>query len=177
MNSAKIRNTSHRQTDQGAVLMVVLIALIALMGLGMTGLFLTSGSIQMNANINLRNQALVVAEAGIERARGVLNNPNWTPPVPTMLLGVATDEVPTNPNLCMGEARGAILVDQITPPCNTLPLPIGCTLQNLAYPASDRTGDLPTQAGAVARTTMGTYTVYIRQDPADCRMGNYTCEY
>ena len=24
---------------------------------------------------------------------------------------------------------------------------------------------------------MGTYTVFIRQDQADCRMGNYTCEY
>ena len=55
----------HRQADKGAILMVVLIVMIALLGLGMTGLFLTSGSIQMNTNINLRNQALVVAEAGI----------------------------------------------------------------------------------------------------------------
>jgi hypothetical protein len=53
----------------------VLIVMIALLGLGMAGLFLTSGTIQMNTNINLRNQALIVAEAGIERAREVLNTP------------------------------------------------------------------------------------------------------
>jgi hypothetical protein len=172
---------SHRQADKGAILMVVLIVMIALLGLGMTGLFLTSGSIQMNTNINLRNQALVVAEAGIERARGILNNTTtgWVPPVPLMLVGSVTsaDEVPTSPTQCQGSARGAILVDQITPSCTAVPTPAGCALQDVAYPAMDRTTDLPTSAGPVTRTAMGTYTVFIRQDQADCRMGNYTCEY
>jgi Tfp pilus assembly protein PilX len=170
-----------RKTDKGAILMVVLIVMIALLGLGMTGLFLTSGSIQMNTNINLRNQALVVAEAGIERARGVLNNQTtgWVPPIPTLLLGSTTsaDEVPTNVADCQGAKRGAILVDQITSGCATSPTPANCTLQNVPYPSLDRLADLPTSAGPVARSTMGKYTVFIRQDQADCRMGNYTCEY
>src|SRR5512137_716259 len=111
MNTAKNRRPSRRETEQGAVLMVVLIVIIALLGLGMTGLFLTSGSIQMNTNINLRNQALVVAEAGVERARGVLNNPNYIPPLPTLLAGSlpGVDEIPAGPNgknNCTGELRG-----------------------------------------------------------------------
>ena len=171
----------HRQADKGAILMVVLIVMIALLGLGMTGLFLTSGSIQMNSNINLRNQALVVAEAGIERARGILNNKTegWVPPVPDMLKGATSsaDEVPATVADCQGSARGAILVDQITPNCDPATTPTGCTLQNVAYPSVNRSTDLPASAGAVARATMGTYTVFIRQDQADCRMGNYTCEY
>jgi Tfp pilus assembly protein PilX len=96
MQSAKNRSIGRRTAERGAVLMVVLIAMVALLGLGMTGLFLTSGSIQMNTNINLRNQALLVAEAGVERARDVLNNPGWIPPVSVLLKGAnaSIDEVP-----------------------------------------------------------------------------------
>jgi len=170
-----------RAADKGAILLVVLIVMVALLGLGMTGLFLTSGSIQMNTNINLRNQALVVAEAGVERARGILNNRSagWVPPVPTLLAGSvpASDEIPAAPTDCDGTARGAILIDQITPLCTTTPTPAPCILKDTNYPSVDRSSDLPTSAGSVARTTMGKYTVYIRQDQADCRMGNYTCDY
>jgi len=172
----------HRKAaDKGAILMVVLIVMVALLGLGMTGLFLTSGSIQMNTNINLRNQALVVAEAGVERARGILNNRSagWVPPVPSLLAGSvpASDEIPANPADCEGSVRGAILIDQITPSCTTTPTPAPCILKGIDYPSVNRSSDLPPSAGNVARTTMGQYTVYIRQDQADCRMGNYTCDY
>jgi len=170
-----------RRHQKGAILMVVLIVMIALLGLGMTGLFLTSGSVQMNANINLRNQALAVAEAGIERARGILNSTGWptVPPIPTMLAGTsnAADEIPSSTVSCEGQMRGAILVDRITPTCIGDPLPDGCILRDVAYPSIDRAGDLPAGVGTVARTTMGSYTVYIRQDQGDCRMGNYTCEF
>jgi hypothetical protein len=178
-------NTTHsrqakctRGTDKGAILIVVLIVMIALLGLGMTGLFLTSGTIQMNTNINLRNQALIVAEAGIERAREVLNTPLPTPPIPALLAGSTTssDEVPTKYADCGGDARGAILVDQITTACQGNPLPAGCRLLGIDFPSLNRTSDLPANVGAVARATMGKYTVYIRQDQADCRMGNYTCD-
>src|ERR1017187_3375905 len=135
--SNNCQTRGRRKTDKGAILMVVLIVMIALLGLGMTGLFLTSGSIQMNTNINLRNQALVVAEAGIERARGVLNNQTtgWAPPIPTQLLGStpSADEVPTNVADCQGAKRGAILVDQIPSGCATSPTPANCTLQNVPY--------------------------------------------
>jgi hypothetical protein len=167
-----------RGGNKGAILIVVLIVMIALLGLGMTGLFLTSGTIQMNTNINLRNQALIVAEAGIERAREVLNTPIPTPPIPALLAGSTTssDEVPTKYADCGGDARGAILVDQITTACQGNPLPAGCRLLSIDFPSLNRTSDLPANVGAVVRTTMGKYTVYIRQDQADCRMGNYTCD-
>jgi len=171
---------NRRRSDNGAVLMVVLIVMVALLGLGMTGLFLTSGSVQMNTNINLRNQALMVAEAGIERARGILNNSGWTPPLPTMLAGLNTssgDEVPTSASDCQGaSSRGAILVDQITPGCTEEPTPASCKLQDIIYQPIDRSADLPSSAGTVPAKAMGQYTVYIRQDQGDCRMGNFTCD-
>ena len=64
---------SLRRPETGAVLVVVLLAMIALLGMGLTGLYLTSGSIQMSSNINMRNQALYVAEAGIQAAKNLLN--------------------------------------------------------------------------------------------------------
>jgi hypothetical protein len=168
MNTAKAAKTSRRRTrDRGAILMVVLIVIIALLGLGMTGLFLTSGSIQMNSNINLRNQALVVAEAGIERARGILNNPLLSPNVPAMLAPATTnpaDEPITTQDECQGERRGALLRDN------------GVPLIDVNYPSVNRS-DLPGTGGTPAvSATMGQYTVYVRQDTRDCRMGNYTCE-
>ena len=121
----------------------------------------------MNSNINLRNQALVVAEAGIERARGVLNNPLLAPNIPALLDPTATnvaDELVTSQNDCQGERRGAILRDN------------GVPLVSVAYPSVDRS-DLPGTGGIpTVSPTMGEYTVYIRQDTRDCRMGNYDCE-
>ena len=85
MTTANHSKQPRHPSDKGAVLVVVLVVMVALLGLGMTGLFLTSGSIQMSTNINQRNQALVVAEAGIERARQVLNSPVWVPPIQAIL--------------------------------------------------------------------------------------------
>ena len=158
----------HRFPDKGAILMVVLIVLIALLGLGMTGLFLTSGSIQMNTNINLRNQALLVAEAGIERAKQVLNNPAAIPSLPTLLAGsnpTTGDAIPKGVDQCDGKQKpGAILMDATTP------------LLSVDYPSLNRNTDLPSGVGTITRQTMGQYTVYIRQDQADCRMENFICD-
>jgi len=172
MQATRYRQRGGRPAaDSGAILVVVLIAIVALLGLGMTGLFLTSGSIQVNTNINLRNQALVVAEAGIERARLVLSNPSYTPPIPTFLAGTGGSgvEVPQSTSQCDGEMRGAILID---PLCAGAP----CLLSKVIYPSVDRTQGLPTSAGTIASQSLGTYTVYIRQDLADCRMGNFVCD-
>jgi len=64
-----------RNGQAGAVLVIVMLAMIGLLGIGLTGVFLTGGNVQMAANTNLRNQALYVAEAGLERARDILNGP------------------------------------------------------------------------------------------------------
>ena len=169
MNTPIADNIGRRRSrDRGAILMVVLIVMIALLGLGMTGLFLTSGSIQMNSNINLRNQALVVAQAGIERGQAILNNPALSPNMPAMLgptITIPEDEPIQNSDQCQGERRGAILREGGTP------------LSNIDYPALNRSGDLPGTGGAAAvSSTMGKYTVYVRQDMRDCRIGNFTCD-
>jgi hypothetical protein len=173
MNPAKAAKSRRQENrDRGAILMVVLIVMIALLGLGMTGLFLTSGSIQMSSNINLRNQALVVAEAGIERARVLLNNPAVSPNMPALLRPAVSnpaDELIENTNQCQGERRGAILIDN------------GIPLAGINYPSVNRSSDLP-GTGAMGgspplvSSTMGQYTVYIRQDVRDCRMSNFYCD-
>ncbi len=157
-----------RRGQQGAVLVVVLLMMVCLLGLGMTGLFLTSTDVHMNANINLRSQAMVVAEAGIERARAILNSLS-SPNLAVLLAGSsgAADQVPATADQCT-QARGAVLVDTVT--CTN------CPLLNVAYPSINRNGDLPSGSGLVPATTMGTYTVYLRQDLRDCRMGNFTCD-
>jgi len=88
---------SLRRPECGAVLVVVMLAMIALLGLGLTGLYLTSGSIQMSSNINMRNQALYVAEAGIQVAKSVLNQtpgPGYFPPLGDMLKGYSPNDTP-----------------------------------------------------------------------------------
>jgi len=139
---------SLRRPETGAVLVVVLLAMIALLGMGLTGLYLTSGSIQMSSNINMRNQALYVAEAGIQAAKSVLNRTplpgffpnlggmlNGTSPmaVPVALPSGVSDEVPQDPNGCLGmdvdgstQKRGAYLRDEPG-------LGVGCRGDTLAF--------------------------------------------
>src|SRR5687768_9876439 len=62
-----------RRRDGGAVLITVLLVMIALLGLGVTALWLTSSNMQMGANTNMRNMALYVAEMGVEIVRQDLN--------------------------------------------------------------------------------------------------------
>jgi Tfp pilus assembly protein PilX len=73
--------------ERGAILVAVMLIMVVLLGLGMSGLFLTKSNVQMLTNTNLRNQALYVAEAGLERARDILNGP--VAPDLTALLGGA----------------------------------------------------------------------------------------
>jgi len=159
-----------RQQQKGAVLIVVLLVLLALLGIGMTSMFLTSGATKMATNINLSNQARIVAEAGLERAREILFSTEPLP-LPALLAGSGhpADDVPYNTNRCTGEAHGAILVDYRTP--------ARIPLAAVSYPTISRTADLPPATGQNVTPKLGTYTVYIRQDIRDCRMGNYTCDF
>lgn len=152
---------SARDPQRGAVLLVILLLILGLLGLGITGLWLTSGNLQVQANTNLRAQALVVAEAGVERARSALN---VGVDVNAMLVGrtPAQDDVPTGvdgagkPN-----GAGAIFVDGAV------------TLANVVFPPASfgRTGGTATAPTAI---TMGSYTVWIRNDTAEIRQGKLT---
>jgi hypothetical protein len=138
----------------------------------MSGLFLTKSNVQILTNTNLRNQALYVAEAGLERARDILNGP--VAPDLTALLGGAShvanaaDEIPTSVDSVyrLPVGRGAILTDTA-----------GTPLLQVSYPTSIAHGaPVPDNPSGLANPLMGQYTVYIRNDIADCRMGRFTTD-
>lgn len=150
-----------RPSERGAVLLLMMLLIIGLLGLGITGLWLTSGNLQVQANNNLRAQALRVAEAGVERTRAALNaGVN----VDAMLAGqnVGKDDVPTaldaagKPN-----GAGAVFMDAAVP------------LWNVAFPPASF-GRTSGTATAPLAATMGRYTVWIRNDTAECRAGRFT---
>jgi hypothetical protein len=148
--------------ERGAVLVVVLLVIMTLLSVGMLSIRLTGGNLNVASSMNLRSQALYCAQAGVERARAYLN----LAPVDdvtgylTRLLpsqGQALDDVPEaldEKGLPVGV--GAILNDGPGP------------LVDVAYP--------PASFGRTGQNTaaqMGTYTVWVRNDTADIRRGNY----
>jgi len=136
--------------------------MICLFGLGVTALWLTSGNLQIGTNVNQRMQALYCAEAGIERARSILNT-NPPPDVSLLLKGAgnAEDDIPSKLDASGNPVGvGAILMEGTT------------VLSKMVFPpASFKRG--PGTATAPVSATMGTYTVWIRNDTAECRQGNY----
>lgn len=158
--------------ESGAILVAVMLVMIALLGLGMSGLFLTRANLQMLTNTNLRNQALYVAEAGLERARDILNGP--IAPDLTAALGGAghvanpADEIPSAVDSVHGLpiGRGAILTDTS-----------GVPLLRVNYPTSIAHAEaVPGNPLGLQNPLMGVYSVYIRNDTAECRMGRFTID-
>lgn len=150
-----------RAADRGAILLVMMLLILGLLGLGVTALWLTSGNLQVQANTNLRAQALVVAEAGVERARAVLNA---GVDVDTMLKGrtASLDNIPTAVDAAgKPNGVGAVFIDGTTP------------LAAVSFPPASfgRTGGTAT---APVAATMGSYSVWIRNDTAECRQGQFT---
>jgi hypothetical protein len=155
------RHRAARAPERGAVLLVIMLLILGLLGLGITGLWLTSGNLQVQANTNLRAQALVVAEAGVERVRAALNA---GVDVNTMLVGrtAGQDDVPTGVDAAgKPNGAGAIFVDGAT------------TLSNVAFPPASFARTAGTATAPIA-STMGTYTVWIRNDTAEIRQGKLT---
>jgi hypothetical protein len=149
-----------------------MLIMVVLLGLGMSGLFLTRSNVQMLTNTNLRNQALYVAEAGLERARDILNGP--VAPDLTELLGgtghvsYPADEIPSSLDPVSGlpVGRGAILTDAA-----------GVPLWRVNYPTSVAHGEpVPGNPNGLPAQLMGVYNVYIRNDTAECRMGKFTTD-
>jgi hypothetical protein len=170
--SAAGNSVAGRDGQAGAVLVIVMLAMIGLLGIGLTGVFLTGGNVQMAANTNLRNQALYVAEAGLERARDILNGPSQVD-FPAMLGGAGHvaylhDEIPNSLD-SRGQpvGRGAIMRDAA-----------GVPLYKVSYPTSvSRTEPIPgDNPHGAPNAFMGSYTVYVRNDTAECRMGKYVVD-
>ena len=149
-----------------------MLIMLVLLGLGMAGLFLTKSNLQMLTNTNLRNHALYVAEAGLERARDILNGP-VAPDLASLLGGAGHvptpgDEIPAavDPASGLPVGRGAILTDTS-----------GVPLYRISYPTSVYHAEpVPGNPGGVSAQLMGAYTVYIRNDVAECRRGLFTVD-
>jgi hypothetical protein len=149
-----------------------MLIIVVLLGMGMTGLFLTKSNMQMLTNTNLRNQALYVAEAGLERARDILNSP-VTPDLTSLLGGAGHmlnpgDEIPNALDSAHGlpVGRGAVLTDTS-----------GAPLLRVNYPTSVFHGEaIPGNPDGLSVALMGSYTVYIRNDTAECRKGRFTVD-
>ena len=170
--SAAGNSVAGRDGQAGAVLVIVMLAMIGLLGIGLTGVFLTGGNVQMAANTNLRNQALYVAEAGLERARDILNGPSQVD-FPAMLgsaghVAYLHDEIPNSLD-SRGQpvGRGAIMRDAA-----------GVPMYKVSYPTSvSRTEPIPgDNPHGAPNAFMGSYTVYVRNDTAECRMGKYVVD-
>jgi hypothetical protein len=161
-----------RNDERGAILVVVMLIMVVLLGLGMSGLFLTRSNVQMLTNTNLRNQALYVAEAGLERARDILNG-SIVPDLTALLGGTGhvsnpSDEIPNALDSVYGlpVGRGAILTDTA-----------GVPLLRVNYPTSvSHSEAVPGNTQGLANPLMGIYTVFIRNDMAECRMGKFTVD-
>lgn len=155
----------NRNREAGAVLVLVMMVIIVLFSIGITALWTTSGNTKVSSNMNLRQQALYCAEAGVERARAYLNS--GIPNVNSLLGGSnpgAGDDIPSSTNLT---GRGAIM---LAPPDT------GGTAENLVsipYPSPSfgRTGGSVT---APTAASMGTYNVWLKNDIGEIRRGLYT---
>ena len=152
-----------RDGERGAALVVILLSMLTLLGLGVATLWLTSTNLQVGGTVNLRMQALYVAEAGLERARAVMNaaaEPNLT----TLLSGASgsLDDVPTAvdskgyPN-----GVGAVFRDGAT------------SLWNIPFPPASF-GRTSGSAENPIAANMGTYSVWIRNDLAEVRQAMFT---
>lgn len=158
--------TKRRHPDRGAVLITVLLVMLALLGLGVLALWMTSGNLQIGANANLRNQALYVAEAGIEAVRNDLNA-NPARPIAALLAGgkdVTNDNVPTGTGVDVnGQPNGIGAIYWFLD--NT-------TMTNVAFPPNSFSRGVG--GPGVQSTTMGRYTVWIRNDTGELRQGKIT---
>jgi Tfp pilus assembly protein PilX len=151
-----------RDRQRGAVLLIVLMLMVTLLGLGMTALWVTNGNLEVGGNINQRAQALYVAQAGMERARAILNA--TAPSTVSALLkasGNLEDDVPTSLDADgLPAGAGAILLSGPT------------ALRNIVYPPSTF-GRTAGTASAPRSTVMGSYTVWVRNDTGECRLGKF----
>lgn len=160
------RGRRSRPEDGGAVLIIVLLVMITLLSLGMVSLWLTSGNLRVSGSMSMRSQTLYCAEAGIERARAFLNT---APTAGTnawlsALLPASGQSMDHVPDAIDAQGRpngvGAVLRD------------LTGAVTNVIYPPPSF-GRVVGTAEAPTVTTMGAYTVWIRNDLADLRDGNY----
>ena len=153
---------SVRARDRGAVMLTVLLVMLGLLALGITGLWLTSGNLQISAHTNLRNQALYVAEAGIEAVRADLNQIGGRVMADLLKGGKdGHDNVPAGVD-STGQPNGLGAVYFYAD---------GAVLRDVAFPPAGFKRGLGGTVDSPISATMGTYTVWIRNDTGELRQG------
>jgi Tfp pilus assembly protein PilX len=157
------RNT--RKGDEGSILLIVMLVMMVLLGLGVMVMWLTGANLQTSAVLTKRTEALYVAEAGLERARAIINAAS-APDLAALLAGSnpGLDKVPGGLDASGHPVGvGALLTDG------------GVAVRNVMFPPasfgrSSGTADAPLQA------MQGQYTVWVRNDLSDVRKGQYTVD-
>jgi hypothetical protein len=142
-----VRQPRRRDPERGMSLVVVTLILMVLLALGMAVVWYTSVQISAARNLNARQAAANAAQAGLQHARAILAAAapsGWTSCLTAK--GNSLDSIPdvANPN-----RLGAILYDACS---NATPL--------RGFPFTAASGDAGLQS-------LGTYTVWVRNDPAD----------
>jgi hypothetical protein len=157
---------STRSAERGAALLTVMLVMFGVLGLGVTALWLTTGNLHVASNLTMRSRAFYCAEAGIERARAFLN----TAPaggvsafLTTNMRGTtaAGDNVPTALDATTGRPNGvgAIVVDAAG------------ALLDVPFP-----NGFAASPGGLSAPAPGRYTVWLRNDTAEYRRGNFATD-
>jgi hypothetical protein len=131
---------SRRHPERGSVLLLALLLTLLVVGLGLAALWLSSARTRVSRNTARQRHALHAAEAGLDLARAILSQRDWN---------VLLDGTPCGAPAFPG--KGRLLCDGSAPVRHRRVFEISSS-----NPAS--------RARGLAAVT---YTVYIRNDPAE----------
>jgi len=139
--------TLRRRSEEGSIMVLVLLVTLIILGIGLTVMWVGSSGMKVSTNITRRQEALYAAEAGIEQARAVLNAVGTSGSWNNFLAGTNCATLPpAAPH--DSDGRGNIL-------CDTA----GVMYSN--YVPTAGFTNTPTKAPALSQMR---YTLYIRND-------------
>jgi hypothetical protein len=141
-----------RNRESGISLVVVALILVFLLGLGMALVWHTSVQMGAARNLNARQMAANAAQAGLQHARNVL-----------------ADAAPSGWSNCLTAKGNALdsLPDVANPARFGAILYTGCIGSGTAL----RDQSFTAASGDAGLSSLGTYTVWVRNDPADIAKG------
>ncbi|MCA9666593.1 MAG: hypothetical protein KC503_13420 [Myxococcales bacterium] len=137
-----------RVGERGSVLVLALLVTLLILGIGLSVMWVSSSGNKSSGNVMRRQEALYSAEAGVERARAILNAAaDWT----ALLKGGSPNCTPTP--VAQDPNKGRILCDTTT---NTL-------MQDIQVIEAST----PTATATANKLANLKYTIWIRNDPID----------
>lgn len=147
-----------RSHESGSVLVLALLVTLVILALGLVAMWLSSSSMKMSGNITRRQEALYASEAGLERARVILQSQtDWA-----LLAAGCTTGPPNDPGDPAAGHKGYLLCEPTT----------STALLNISLlNSSTFTGGQAPGSGNIA------YTVFIRNDDAEIASGSTTSGY